>query len=350
MIDDIQLNVPLLKRRVPNLTKEAQAAGLRAATVSNLTTGKTPVGKAEVRTLVTLANLAGCRLDDLIIRGGGVGMIETGIKIIDLFAPIVRGGTIGFVARPGMGQLVLLSELFHRMKERDFATVFWMPKEEAYGISDVTAEAEIIGSNLDDIYNIVESIRNERDVILGADRSVVLSGELFQLKEKLQEAGARPITIALVDTRGDGVTEDVPYGPLDALLRFDMDLATRKMYPAVSPVYSTSTFLEGAQMEAAHMTIQQRAKKLLRRYQELRSLVNAWGKEKLPDTDLILYNIGEKLEAFLTQPFFVAEEFTKKSGEYVSLNDTLDGVRRIMDGATDEIDVSDLLYIGKLKN
>lgn len=124
MDEELQLNVPLLRRRVPNLTTAAREAGLRAATVSNLCTGKIPVGRAEVRTLVALASLAGCSLDELIIRGSGVRMIETGVKALDLLAPVVRGGTVGFVARPNMGQLVMLAELMLRMKKRGFATVF----------------------------------------------------------------------------------------------------------------------------------------------------------------------------------------------------------------------------------
>ncbi|MCI0184738.1 hypothetical protein MM817_03035 [Acidibacillus sp. S0AB] len=95
MDDDIRLNVPLLRRRIPNLTTVAKASGLRPATVSNLCAGKISLAKAEVRTLVTLATLAGCTLDELVIRGGGIAMMVSGIKVLDLFAPLFRGGTVG---------------------------------------------------------------------------------------------------------------------------------------------------------------------------------------------------------------------------------------------------------------
>lgn len=347
MIEDLQLNVPLLRRRVPNLTAAARAAGLRPATVSNLCTGKIPVGRAEVRTLVILASLAGCTLDELIIRGRGVGIIETGIKVLDLLAPVVRGGTIGLVANPGMGQLVLLTELFFRLKKREFATVFWSPPFMGPGISDIVNNSENVCESLDQVEEQVSNLRNERDVLLAADRSVVLSGELLELRQRLQQAGSRPVTLALVDCRGEAADEESPYGPLDTLWRFDIELVTRRMYPAIDPVASISTALEGAQLEAAHLAIQQRARKCLRRYRELRSLVMAWGLEKLPEVDVPVYLRGERLEAFLTQPFYIAEPFTKKAAEWVSINDTLDGVRRILDGETDEIDPKSMTAIGR---
>lgn len=93
----------------------------------------------------------------------------------------------------------------------------------------------------------------------------------------------------LVDTRFEAADEEVPYGPLDTMLRFDMDMAARKLFPAVDPVYSTSALQEGAQLEAVHLAIQQRARKLLRRYRELRSVARAQGLEKLPELDKLLY-------------------------------------------------------------
>lgn len=348
MFDDLQLNVPLLRRRVPNLTTVARAAGLRSATVSNLCTGKTPVGRAEVRTIAALAALAGCSLDELIIRGSGVAMIETGIKALDLFAPVVRGGTVGLVARPGMGQLVLLGELMLRLRKRGFATLLWDPQTDVPGLNLVREHAEIICTNKDEVHKQTIAIRDERDILLAVDRTMVLSGELFSLREQLQEAGTRPVTFALVDTRGEAADEEAPFGPLDTLWRFDTDLISRGFYPAVDPVFSTSTVLEGAQLDAVHLTIQQRARKLLRRYRELRPLAAAQGLEKMTEFDRQLYKRGERLESFLTQPFFVAEPHTKKPGETLSLYDTLDDVRRILDGVIDDLEPEQLFFKGRL--
>lgn len=347
-MDDIQLNVPFLRRRVPNLTVAARSAGLRPATVSNLCTGKISVGRAEVRTLAILASLAGCTLDELIIRGNNLVLLESGIKVLDLLAPIVRGGTIGLVARPGTGQLVLLAELLHRFRKRNFATIFWMPEQECQGISDVVNESEVTCSTLDTVFSKLNEFREDRDVILGADRSVVLSGELLTLQQKLKIAGSRPVTIILVDALGEAVDIDAPYGPLDTLLKFDIELITRNLYPAIDPISSTSVILEGAQLESTHLMIQQRARKLLRRYRELRPLVNARGVNKLPEAEISLYNRGERLEAFLSQPFFISEPFTQKQGEWSTLQETLEDVRIILDGGIDNLDVEKLYFTGRL--
>ncbi|CAM2778309.1 hypothetical protein PASE110613_00225 [Paenibacillus sediminis] len=349
MVDDLQLNVPLLRRRVPNLTTAARAAGLRPATVSNLCTGKIPVGRAEVRTLVALASLAGCSLDELIIRGSVVSMIETGIKALDLLAPLVRGGMVGLVARPNMGQLVLLAELMYRMQKRGFATVLWRPEQDVPGMNHVIDQSEYSYKTLAEIVDLIVSLRDEKDILLAADRTVVLSGEIFALRERLKEAGARPITIALVDIKGEAADEEAPYGPLDTLWQFDTDLVSRSIYPAINPISSTSTALEGAHLDALHLTIQQRARKLLRRYRELRSLVTSRGLEKLSESDVQLYERGVRLEAYLAQPFFVAEPYTKKPGEWLSLYDTLDDVRRILEGAADGMEPAELFFRGRLE-
>ncbi|XEC96322.1 DnaJ family domain-containing protein [Paenibacillus tarimensis] len=347
-MDDLQLNVTLLRRRVPNLTAAARSAGLRPATVSNLCTGKIPIGRAEVRTLAILASLAGCTLDELIIRGNGMSIIETGIKVLDLLVPIVRGGTTGVVARPGTGQLVMLAELFHRLRKSGFATVFWLPEQESLGIGDVVEESEATGFSLDEVYSKLNQLREKRDIVLGADRATVVSGELLTLQEKLKAAGARPVTVLLVDARGEAVDAEVPYGPLDTLLKFDLELAARNLYPAVDPIASTSVITEGAGLESSHLTIQQRTKKLLRRYRELRPIVNMQGWNKLPLEEILLYNRGERLEAFLSQPFYVAEPYTQKKGEWVSLQATLEDVRSILDGNADHLDMRQLRFIGRL--
>ncbi|WP_195573925.1 hypothetical protein [Paenibacillus sp. 1001270B_150601_E10] len=349
MDDELQLNVPLLRRRVPNLTTAARSAGLRAATVSNLCTGKIPIGRAEVKTLVALATLAGCSLDELIIRGSGLRMIETGIKALDLFAPVVRGGTVGFVARPNMGQLVLLAELMHRMKKRGFATVYWDTGSDASGINHIQTQSQFVHTSQGDLYNCIVNLRDEKDIFLGVDRSTVLSGELLSLQDRLREAGARPITIALVDIKCEVVDDQWAYGPLDTLWRFDADMISRNIYPAIDPIGSTSTVLEGAHLEAAHLTLQQRARKLLRRYRELRPLVTAQGLEKMTETDQQLYKRGERLESYLSQPFFVSEPYTKKSGEWVSLYEAMDDVKRILDGETDNIGPAELSFKGRLE-
>lgn len=347
-MDNLRLNVSLLRRRVPNLTSAAKSIGLRPATVSNLCTGKIPIGRSEVRTIVALASLAQCSLDELILRGESVEMIETKIKTLDLFAPIAKGGTVGFVARPGMGQLVVLGELFYRLKKDGYTTILLKPEANHPELEDITEYIDVVVDSIEEAYQQTVALGAKSDVIFVADRSHVLTGEIYKLQEQFQNVNIQSVTTFLLDLKGEAVDEDLPYGPLETLFYFDMDMAARHRFPAVNPIYSTSSVLEGAHLDQNHLFIQQRAQKLLRRYRELRSLVNVKGLEGIPQSEMETYNRGERLEAYLTQPFYIAEAYTKIAGESVDLKDTLNDVRKILDGGTDAEDLKALSYIGKL--
>ncbi|WP_077622234.1 hypothetical protein [Sediminibacillus massiliensis] len=347
MKEDIQLNVPLLRKRVPNLTTAAKSVGLRPATVSNLCTGKISLGKAEVRTLVSLASLADCTVDELIIRKGGGEMIETGIKVMDFFAPIVKGGRIGLVARQGMGQLVVLTEVFYRLKKKGFRTIF-LANSTDNSIADVLTETDFHTSCVYYAFEKLKEFRQEGEIILGIDRSIYLSETFHELEEKLTEDGGDAITYAIVDTSGDAVDEEMPYGPLDTLWDFDMELAVKHNFPAVHPLVSTSTILEGLEAGSRHLETQSKAKKMIRRYKELKFFVRHRGLNSLSDRDQQLYSRGEKLEAYFTQPFYVAEDFTNIKGESVPLDVTIKNVEHIMTGKVDSLESDKLRYIGEL--
>ncbi|WP_232699378.1 ATP synthase beta subunit C-terminal domain-containing protein [Brevibacillus daliensis] len=348
-MENIRLNVSLLRKRVPNLTNAARSVGLRPATVSNLCTGKIPVGRSEVRTIVALAALAKCSLDELILREDTVEIIESKIKVVDLFAPIAKGGTVGFVARPGMGQLVILAELFHNLKKEGYLTVLLKPNGEYPELKDVLDEVDIISYSIEETYKIIKDTAQNKEIIFATDREHVLTGKIFDLQEKIQNIGINTLTTFLVDLKGEVVDENIPYGPLETLWNFDADLVARRMFPAVNPIYSTSSVLEGIDLEDNHLSCQQRAKKLLRRYRELRSLVNVKGIDSLPTSELQTYNRGERIEAYLTQPFYVAESYTGKKGESVNLRDTLKDVHSILNGSMDTKSIESLTYIGRIK-
>ncbi|KIL37653.1 ATP synthase subunit B [Cohnella kolymensis] len=348
-MEDIRLNVPLLRQRVPNLTSAARSVGLRSATVSNLCTGKIPVGRAEVRTLVALASLAKCSLDELILIGEEIEMIETGIKTLDLFAPLVKGGTAGLVARPKMGQLVVLAELFYRLKQQGYVTVLLKPEGDHPEIEDVAGDAEIVCNSVDEAFTQISNIGSTKDVVLSSDRSHVISNEIYNLQNRLHKSGVVSLTTLLVDLKGEAIDEGLPYGPLETLWQFDADLAVRHIYPAVNPVLSTSEIIEGADTDSLHQSIGQKAKKLLRRYKELRFLVQVHGMEALPNAETQTFMRGERLEAYLTQPLYVAEAFTGTAGVNVSLQEALQDVQRILDGDVDERDTKELMYIGRLQ-
>ncbi|MFQ3545323.1 hypothetical protein Q7A53_14665 [Halobacillus rhizosphaerae] len=345
-MENFQLNVALLRRRVPNLTSAAKSVGLRPATVSNLCNGKISIGRTEVRTLVALATLAECGLDELIIRGERFEMVETGVKVLDLFAPLAKGGTAGLVARPGMGQLVVLAEIFHRLKQEGYKIVLLHPEGEYPEVNDITDDVDEICWSLEDAENQVKQLGENHDVVFAADRSHVLTGGMVQLQESWSALSS--VTTFLLDLKGESVDEDLPYGPLETLWQFDIDLSSRHLYPAVHPLFSTSTVLEGANLDQTHFSIQQRAQRLLRRYRELRSVVNASSITALSSADTETFNRGERLEAYLSQPFFTAEAFTGQKGEYVPFRTTLEDVRKILDGLADNKGVKELTYRGSL--
>jgi len=348
-LENIALNVPLLRRRVPNLTTAARSVGLRPATVSDLCTGKIPISRAEVRTLAALASLAKCSMDELILRGEKTKMIETGIKVLDLFSPLTKGGTVGLVARPGMGQLVLLAEMFYRLENNGYTTILLMPEGEPSELKDGLEHVDvIILHTIDEVYKKIVTIGNDKEIAFAADRSNVITGEIYDLSERLSNVGIDSLLTFLVDLKGEAVDEDLPYGPLETLWQFDAELSARNMFPAINPFTSTSSILEGEYLDKIHFSTQQRAKKLLRRYRELKALVNFRGVNSLPPSEIQTYNRGERLEAYMTQFFYVAKPYTHKEGTYVSLQDTIVDVTKILDGMLDSTDISSIHYIGKL--
>lgn len=338
------MNVELLRKRVPNLTSSARSVGLRPATVSNLCTGKIPIGRSEVRTLVALASLAGCKLDELILDSEPIDVIESKIKAVDLFSPLVRGGTVGLVSRQGLCQVELLFELLYRLKKEGYVTIFLTPEGEVPAVKKLYAHVNIVAHSMDDAYEEILKIEGNKEIIFAADCVHVLTGKIFELKDRLPKV---KITTFLINLKG-GVDEVTPYGPLDTIVQFDEDLATRMNSPAINPVFSTSTALEGAHLSHIHHSIQQRAQKLLRRYRELLFLVKVRGINNIPSTELQTFYRGERLEAYLTQPFYVTESYIGRKGESVSLQDTLSDVRKILDGRVDSTRVENLKYIGKL--
>jgi F-type H+-transporting ATPase subunit beta len=345
-VDDFRLNVALLRRKVPNLTTAAKSIGIRPATVSNLCTGKIDLGKAEVRTLVGLATLANCSLDELILRGEKLNMIETQIKTLDFFAPLVKGGTTGLVARPGMGQVVILAELMHRFKKNDVTTVFLLPTTNHPELEGTTELADIVTTTIEETFTTLTS--QNGDVIFITDKSYIVTGEILELQERLVTERVQNITTILVDLSGEVVDEDMPYGPLETLWHLDADLAIRQQFPALHPIYSTSSILEGTDLDQRHFNLRQRAQKLLRRYRELRSVMTVHGLEKIPAGELETYQRGERLEAYFTQPLFVSDDFTGQQGKAVPLALTLQDVESILDGKADQLSVDELRYCGSL--
>ncbi|WP_342720202.1 hypothetical protein [Sediminibacillus albus] len=244
--------------------------------------------------------------------------------------------------------MVVLAEVFHRLKKKGFSTVFLADDKET-SIADVLTESDFYSSNTDEIFDKIKAYQQAGEFILGVDRNLYLSEEFFRLEERINENDFREMTVAIVDTSGEAVDQELPYGPLDTLWDFDMELAAKHAFPAVNPLTSTSTVLEGLLVESSHLEIQQKARKTLRRYKELRFLINNRGPDGISEYDRLDYVRGERLEAYLTQPFFVAENFTRQVGKSVSLATTIKDVKAILQGDTDEMDINLLKFTGELR-
>ncbi|MEW8972374.1 MAG: hypothetical protein AB2411_17240, partial [Mesobacillus sp.] len=247
------------------------------------------------------------------------------------------------------GQLVVLAEMLHRLKREGYVTILIKPKGDHPELEDVLQDIDFVTNNIEETEKIIQREVIGKDYVLTADRSYVISGEMFTLQESFDAKGAGRVTTFLIDLKGEAVDEDLPYGPLDTLWQFDADLAARHKYPAINPIYSTSSILEGSYLDPIHHSIQQRAQKLLRRYRELRAIVNVHGLDRLPASESQIYTQGEKLEAYLTQPFYVAEAYTGKKGENVKLQETLSDVKKILDNPSSISNAEELNFIGSIK-
>lgn len=345
-MESIRLNVALLRKRVPNLTSAAKSIGLRAATVSNLCTGKIPLARAEVRTLVALAQLANCSVDDLILTDQKGIKIETGIKAIDLFAPLVKNSTVGLLARPGMGQLALLAEVFHRLKKQKYQTILLKPNQEDPGLVDLANKARWITRTVDETVQSFEGYCLNKDVLLVVDRAHFVSGDLERIVQDERTEAVSSLTTFLMDLTGGALDDELPFGPLDTIWQFDPELVAKKHYPAIHPLNSIS---ENYPLEEKENRIQLEARKTLRRYRELRSLYAIRGYEFLPYKEQIDYARGERLEAFLTQPFFIAEPYTERKGRSLESDAIFAQIQDILRGDHDQTEIEKLLYIGGIK-
>ena len=336
-------------------------------------------------------------LDEQVLASG---ILETGIKMIDLLSPFPKGGKIGLFGGAGGGKTILLMEfiytiakiysgisifsgvgermregheLWREMQRRSIienAILVFGQMSECPGIRFRTPLAAItlaeffrdeLGKDvlflIDNIYRFVQA-GNEVSVLLGRLSSRVgyqptLSSELAEVEERLVSTKNGSITsVQAIYVPADDITDpavaDV-FPHLDTTVVLSREIASRGLYPAIDPLLSTSKFLSPEEVGEKHYEIADKVREHLSRYKELLDIIAMLGIEELSPVDRLIVKRARRLERFLTQPFFLTEEFTGRKGKHVPLRNTLDGCEMILSGEVDEIPEEAFFMIGDIE-
>lgn len=326
-------------------------------------------------------------------------IFETGIKVIDLLAPYVKGGKIGLFGGAGVGKTVLIMELIHNIATQHGGySVFtgvgersregnelWNEMNES-GVINKTAlvfgqmneppgarmrvaltgltmaeyfrdeEHQDILLFIDNIFRFIQA-GSEVSTLLGRIPSAVgyqptLANELGALQERITSTKNGSITsVQAVYVPADDITDPAPattFAHLDATTVLSRSIAEMGIYPAVDPLASTSKILDPRIIGEEHYNVARRVQEILERYKELQDIIAILGMEELTEEDRLTVYRARKIQRFLSQPFFVAEQFSGTPGKYVSLKDTVEGFKMIIDGGLDDIPESAFFMVGSI--
>jgi len=314
-------------------------------------------------------------------------ILETGIKVVDLLAPYAKGGKIGLFGGAGVGKTVLIQELIHNIAQEHgglsaFCGVGERTREgtDLYiemtesGVIDKTmmvfgqmneppgARLRVALSGLtmaeyyrdqggqdvllfiDNIFRFVQA-GSEVPALLGRMPSAVgyqptLETEMGTLQERITSTTRGSVTsIQAIYVPADDFTDPAPasvFAHLNATTALSRSISEKGIYPAVDPLDSTSTILKPDILGEEHYNTATEVQEILQRYSELQQIIAILGIDELSDEDKILVFRARKIERFLSQPFFVAEQFTGTSGQYVPVAETVAGFRKILDGELDD--------------
>ena len=314
-------------------------------------------------------------------------MFETGIKVIDLIQPFLKGGKIGLFGGAGVGKTVIIQELINNVALKHggysvFAGVgertregndLWLEMK-ASGVLEKTAliygqMTEPPGARLrvgltalsvaeyfrdemnqdlllfiDNIFRFTQA-GSEVSALLGRMPSAVgyqpnLASELGELEERITSTKKGSITsVQAIYVPADDFTDPAPataFSHLDATTQLSRALTDMGIYPAVDPLASFSRILDPRVIGDEHYRVARRVKEVLQRYKDLQDIIAILGIEELSDEDKLVVARARKIQRFLSQPFHVAQEFTGRPGVYVSVADTIRGFREIVEGAHDD--------------
>ncbi len=334
-------------------------------------------------------------------------MFETGIKVVDLIEPYLKGGKIGLFGGAGVGKTVLIQELIHNVALKHggvsvFAGVgertregndLWLEMQESKvivaGDSEKSRCALIYGQMteppgarlrvgltgltvaeyfrdeehldvllfIDNIFRFVQA-GSEVSALLGRMPSAVgyqpnLNTEIGELEERITSTKNGSITsVQAVYVPADDYTDPAPaatFSHLDATTNLSRQIVERGIYPAVDPLASFSRILDPRIVGNEHYNVARSVKSVLQRYRELQDIIAILGIEELSDEDKQTVARARKIEKFLSQPMFVAEQFTGLEGKYVKIEDTVRGFKEIVEGKHDELPEQAFYMVGTIE-
>ena len=334
-------------------------------------------------------------------------MFETGIKVIDLLEPYLRGGKIGLFGGAGVGKTVIIQELIHNIAlKHGGVSVFggvgertregndlWLEMQESgvvdtessdksraaliYGqmteppgarlrvaLSALTvaeyfrdAEAKDVLLFIDNIFRFTQA-GSEVSALLGRMPSAVgyqptLLTEMGELQERITSTKKGSITsVQAIYVPADDYTDPAPattFAHLDATTNLSRAIVEIGIYPAVDPLASSSRILDPRIIGEEHYAVARDVKQVLQRYKDLQDIIAILGIDELSDDDKLTVSRARKIQKFLSQPFFVAEQFTGKEGKYVPIADTVRGFREIVEGKHDHLPEQAFFMVGGIE-
>ncbi|MCR4286815.1 MAG: F0F1 ATP synthase subunit beta [Deltaproteobacteria bacterium] len=325
---------------------------------------------------------------------------ETGIKVVDLLTPYLKGGKIGLFGGAGVGKTVLIMELIHNvaMQHGGFSVFggvgertregndLWVEMKEG-GVIDKTAliygqmneppgararvgltaltaaeyfrdeEGQDVLLFIDNIFRFIQA-NSEVSALLGRIPSAVgyqptLSTDVGELQERITSTTKGSITsVQAIYVPADDLTDPAPattFAHLDATTVLSRQIAELGIYPAVDPLDSTSRILDPQIVGEEHYKAARRVQQILQKYKDLQDIIAILGMDELSEEDKLVVTRARKIQRFLSQPFFVAEQFTGAPGKYVPVKDTIKGFMGIADGLYDDIPEQAFYMVGTIE-
>jgi F-type H+/Na+-transporting ATPase subunit beta len=327
-------------------------------------------------------------------------MLETGIKVIDLLEPYVQGGKIGMFGGAGVGKTVIIQEMIRRQAQQHggvsvFAGVGERTREGndlflEMSESGVLKNTALVFGQMDeppgvrlrvalsaltmaeyfrdverkDVLLFVDNIfrftqaGSEVSTLLGRMPSAVgyqptLADEMGELQERITSTKGHSITsLQAIYVPADDITDPAPhtaFAHLDATTVLSRDIASLGIYPAVDPLDSTSRILDARYVGEEHYDTARRVQEILQRYRDLQDIIAILGVDELSEEDRVIVARARRIQLFLSQPFFVAEQFTGIPGKYVPIDETIASFKGLCDGEYDELPEQAFLLVGGIE-